>query len=144
MASTSYSASRDIQAPPEVVWALLTDPASYQEWNPAVLRIEGVMSPGGSLKLVSIASPQRTFSLRVTSMQAPVSMVWSDGMPFGLFRGVRTYRLDPVRSGTSFSMAEEFTGPLAGLITKSIPDLTDSFNTFADGLKAAAERATGH
>jgi hypothetical protein len=45
------------------------------------------MSPGGSIKLVSIASPQRTFSLRVTSMQARVTMVWSDGMPLGLFRG---------------------------------------------------------
>jgi hypothetical protein len=144
MPATSYSASRDIQAPPEVVWALLTDPSSYQDWNPAVLRIEGVMEPGGSIKLVSIASPERTFSLRVTSMQAPVSMVWSDGMPFGLFRGVRTYRLDPAGNGTSFSMTEEFTGPLAGLISKSIPDLTDSFDTFADGLKAAAEGATDH
>lgn len=144
MAATSYSASRDIQARPEVVWALLTDPSSYQDWNPAVLRIEGVMAPGGTIKLVSIASPQRTFSLRVTSMQAPVSMVWSDGMPFGLFRGVRTYRLDPAGNGTSFSMTEEFTGPLAGLISKSIPDLTDSFDTFADGLKAAAEGARDH
>jgi hypothetical protein len=142
MAVTSYSATRDIQAPPEVVWALLTDPSSYKDWNPAVLSIEGVMSPGSSITLVSIASPQRTFSLRVTSMQAPVSMVWSDGMPFGLFKGVRTYRLNPVHEGTSFSMTEEFTGPLARLISTSIPDLTDSFDMFADGLKAAAERAT--
>jgi hypothetical protein len=144
MVSKMYSASRDIQAPPEVVWALLTDPSSYENWNPAVLLIEGVMSPGGSIKLVSIASPERTFSLRVTSMAAPRSMVWSDGMPFGLFRGVRTYRLDPVSNGTSFSMTEEFSGPLAGLISKSIPDLTDSFDTFANGLKAGAERATDH
>jgi hypothetical protein len=28
---------------------------------------------------------------------------------------------------------------LSGLITKTIPDMTDSFNQFADGLKAAAE-----
>jgi hypothetical protein len=39
-------------------------------------------------------------------------------------------------------MTEEFTGPLSGLIAKSVPDLADSFNQFADGLKAAAERAT--
>ena len=38
-------------------------------------------------------------------------------------------------------MTEEFTGPLSGLIARSIPDMTDSFNQFADGLKAAAERA---
>ena len=28
---------------------------------------------------------------------------------------------------------------LSGLITRTIPDMTDSFNQFADGLKTAAE-----
>ena len=36
-------------------------------------------------------------------------------------------------------MTEVLFGPLSGLITKSIPDMTDSFNQFADGLKAASE-----
>jgi hypothetical protein len=39
-------------------------------------------------------------------------------------------------------MTEAFRGPLAGLITKAIPDMTDSFRQFADGLKAAAEGAS--
>ena len=33
------------------------------------------------------------------------------------------------------------TGALAGLFTKAIPDMSDSFELFADGLKAAAESA---
>jgi hypothetical protein len=42
-------------------------------------------------------------------------------------------------------MTEEYTGLLAGLFTKAIPDLTESFDLFADGLKVAAEAppATG-
>lgn len=36
-------------------------------------------------------------------------------------------------------MAEVFSGPLAPLITKAIPDLTESFEMFADGLETAAE-----
>jgi hypothetical protein len=36
-------------------------------------------------------------------------------------------------------MEEVFTGPLAPLITKSIPDLTPSFETFAQTLKMKAE-----
>jgi hypothetical protein len=143
MATKAYTVSRDIQAPAQVVWDLLTDTSSYRDWNPAVLSIEGAMSPGNTIKLVSVASPNRTFSLKVTSMQAPQRMVWSDGMPMGLFRGVRTYQLHPHGAGTTFSMTEEFTGPLSGLIARSIPDLTESFNQFADGLKSAAERA-GH
>jgi hypothetical protein len=66
-------------------------------------------------------------------------MVWGDMMPLGLFEGERTYRLEEVAGGTEFSMTELLSGPLAGLITRTIPDMTDSFNQFADGLKTAAE-----
>ena len=34
---------------------------------------------------------------------------------------------------------DEYSGLLAGLITRTIPDLNDAFGQFADGLKAAAE-----
>lgn len=60
-------------------------------------------------------------------------------MPLGLFKGERTYRLDERDGGTEFSMTEQFGGLLSGLITRAIPDLTDSFNLFADSLKSAAE-----
>lgn len=40
---------------------------------------------------------------------------------------------------TEFSMEEVFSGLLEPLISKSIPDMTDSFEQFADGLKRAAE-----
>ena len=36
-------------------------------------------------------------------------------------------------------MEEVFSGPLAPLITRVIPDLSASFEQFADGVKAAAE-----
>jgi hypothetical protein len=68
-------------------------------------------------------------------------MVWSDGMPLGLFRGVRTYLLEERDGATEFSMTEVFSGPLSGLITKAIPDMTESFSLFTDGLEAAAESA---
>jgi hypothetical protein len=59
--------------------------------------------------------------------------------PFGLFKGERTYLVEADGAGSVFSMTEVYTGPLAGLITKTIPDMTDSFDKFADGLKTAAE-----
>jgi hypothetical protein len=36
-------------------------------------------------------------------------------------------------------MKEEFSGLLEPMISKSIPDMTESFELFADGLKRAAE-----
>lgn len=124
-----------------VVWDLLTDPSGYRDWNPAVVSIEGDMTEGGTVRLVSVASPKRTFTLEVVEVRPPHRMVWADGMPLGLFRGVRTYELEPTEAGTVFSMSEEFAGPLSRLIVRTIPDLTASFGQFADGLKAAAERA---
>jgi hypothetical protein len=70
-------------------------------------------------------------------------MVWGDSMPLGLFEGERTYRLEEVAGGTEFSMTELLSGPLSGLITRTIPDMTDSFNKFADGLKTTAEASPG-
>ena len=140
--ATNYTVSRRIDAAPERVWALLTDAASYRNWNKAVLSIEGAIAKGSTISLVSIANPKRTFKLHVTEMSAPTRMVCSDGMPLGLFKGERTYLVQPREGVTHFEMTEEYTGLLAGLFTKAIPDLTESFSTFADGLKTAAEAQT--
>lgn len=60
-------------------------------------------------------------------------------MPLGLFTGERTYTLTSEGTGTRFRMREEYTGPLAGMIFKSIPDLGPAFQQFADGLKQKTE-----
>jgi hypothetical protein len=68
-------------------------------------------------------------------------MTWTGGMPLGLFRGVRTFRLDPQPDGaTKFAMREEYTGPMLKMIWKSMPDLGPTFEKFATGLKQRAER----
>lgn len=137
---TSYTASRTIDAEPERVFALLTDAKGYSSWNPAVLSLDGTIAVGEKIRLVSVANPKRTFTLNVTEVDSPHTMVWADGMPLGLFKGVRTYTLKPVGTGrTEFTMSEVFSGPLAPLITKAIPDMADSFEMFAEGLKSAAE-----
>jgi hypothetical protein len=135
----SYHVSRRIEAPIERVWGLLTDTSRYRAWNRAIVSIEGTIAPGSPISLVSVVNPKRTFTLRITEMQPPNRLVWSDGMPLGLFKGERTYRLDERDGATEFSMTESFTGLLAGVFTKAIPDMSESFNLFADCLKTAAE-----
>lgn len=141
---TSYSVTRTVNAKPEVIWELLTDAGKYPEWNPAVLGIEGDIADGSRIKLKSIVNPDRVFKLNVSRVDPPRTMVWWDGMPLGLFKGVRTFRLTPrPEGGTEFAMKEVYSGLMAPLITKSIPDMTDSFEKFADGLKAEAEKRAG-
>ena len=134
-----YHVERRIDASPEMVWAVLTDASRYRDWNKSVVSIEGTISAGSTISLVSIANPKRTFKLHVTEMSVPNRLVWSDGMPLGLFKGERTYLVQPREGVTHFEMTEVYTGLLAPVFTKAIPDLTESFNLFADGLKTAAE-----
>lgn len=142
--ATSYRVTRSINASPEVIWGYLTDAGSYPTWNPAVLGIEGTIAEGEKIKLTSIVNSDRQFKLKISDVDAPNSMVWWDGMPLGLFKGERTFRLTPQGDGaTDFFMEEVYTGLMAPMITKSIPDMTDSFEQFADGLKAAAEGHAG-
>ncbi|MEK9533809.1 MAG: SRPBCC family protein, partial [Halieaceae bacterium] len=45
----SVEAELVIAAPPEVVWAALTDTDCYAEWNPIFVNVMGVMQPGNEL-----------------------------------------------------------------------------------------------
>ena len=142
MSAPRFHAARRIAAAPDRVWALLVDLPSWRSWNPTVVSVEGDVAPGGTVRLVTTVNERRTFVLRVMELVLPRLMVWASGMPPGLFRGTRTYTLAPAAddAGTDFAMTEVYTGALAGLIGRSIPDLGPSFEAFADGLKAAAER----
>ena len=135
---TEYAVTRSINASAERVWALLKDAAGYTSWNPTIISLEGDIAVGERISLVSTVNPKRAFKLNVVEI-SPQKMVWSDGMPLGLFKGERTFAVTPTDSGSEFSMREVYTGLLAPLITKTIPDMTDSFAEFADGLKNAAE-----
>src|SRR3712207_5599851 len=108
----SYEASSVIDAPPDRVWAVLVDDTGYGDWDSGV-SVDGRIAPGERIKVTSEANPRRAFPVRVTEFSAPSRMTWSGGMPLGLFRGVRTFRLEPRDGdGTIFTMREEYTGPL--------------------------------
>jgi hypothetical protein len=62
-------------------------------------------------------------------------------MPLGLFKGERTFTLQPGADGVEFSMREDYTGWLAPLIGALVPDLQPAFDEFARDLKRAAQGA---
>jgi hypothetical protein len=141
---TDYRVEKSISASPDEIWQILIDAPLYPEWNPAVQKIEGVIAPDEKLEVTATANPKRTFTLRVTGFTAPKSMTWTTVMPLGTFKGVLTYSLDPAADGsTKFVMQEVYSGWPSGPMTKRVPDLTESFEQFANGLKAKAEGAPG-
>ncbi len=138
----AFEASSTIEASPDAIWAVLTDAPGYTEWDSGVERVEGRIAPGETITVYSKLNPRRAFPVKVAEFSPGRKMVWSGGMPLGLFKGVRTFTLSPQGNGAiRFTMREEYTGPLAPLITRSIPDLGPSFEQFVGGLKRRAEDA---
>src|SRR3954464_1918860 len=61
-----YSVAIQIAAPPEIVWALLTNAKSYPQWNSTVVSIDGTIAKGERIQLVAKVAPERTFPLKVS------------------------------------------------------------------------------
>jgi uncharacterized protein YndB with AHSA1/START domain len=135
-----YEAESAIAASPEAVWAVLADGVGWAKWDSGVDAVDGEIAPGATVKIRSRAAPGRTFPVTVTQFDRPSRLVFTGGMPLGLFRGTRTYALvGDGAGGTAFRLREEYTGPLLPLIWRSMPDLGPSFEQFAQGLKQRAE-----
>lgn len=135
-----YTTSIIIHAPIEKVWNLMSQIGAYSAWSSGVTDVEGTAALGNKIKLYSEVSPGKAFPLKVTEFVPQQKMTFVGGMPLGLFKGTRMYTLAETAAGVQFTMTEVYTGPMAGMITKSIPNLTPSFEKFAQGLKAESEQ----
>ena len=138
----SHEATTVIQADPAQVWEVLADAAGWSTWDSGVDSVEGRFTLGEKVRIRTAAAPGRAFPVVLSTVDPPHRLVLTGGMPLGLFRGVRTYTLTPTGGGTTFVVREELTGPLLGLIGRSIPDLQPSFTQFAEGMKKRVERGS--
>lgn len=137
-----YNASTEIDASAERVWEILTKASDYPEWDPYCIRIEGTILPGAKIKAFTKLAPDRAFPVEITTFKPGKKMVWSGGMPLGLFKGERFFEITPsAAGGVSFTVREVFTGPLLPLFRKSLPDMNEPFAAFVQGLKERAESA---
>ncbi|MEO5952814.1 MAG: SRPBCC domain-containing protein [Chloroflexia bacterium] len=135
-----FTATTTINAKPEAIWAVLMDGAKYPEWDPSAERIEGKIAPGETIKAYTKLTPGRAFPAKINMFEPNKQMAWTGGMPLGLFKGVRTFTLTPKGNGVvEFTIREVFSGPLLGMIGKSLPDMTVPFQQFVEGLKKKAE-----
>lgn len=132
----------EIRATPDKVWAILTEAGGYAQWNPEITRIDGRIALGEKIKAyVNLGKGViRPVSVRVTELDRPRRMVWTGGLPLGLFTGQRIYTLERRANWTTgFSLELQFSGPLAGPIVRSLGNRQPDIDALAAGLKNAAE-----
>jgi hypothetical protein len=134
-----YRASATIKAPATTVWSVLMDTSRYSEWDPFTVRVDGKIAAGAHLKVFSKLSPGHGFKVKVAELEPNRRMVWTGGAPLGLLKGVRTFTLDERGGAVEFEMREVFTGLMLKLVSNSLPDMTEAFRSFAEGLRRRAE-----
>jgi len=136
----AYRASAVISADAAAIWDLLVDVAAWPRWNPTVEKAEGRGIAGAALTIYPANMNGRAFPVKVTECLPHEKLTFVGGMPLGLFRGTRTFTLTPAGPGAvEFTTSETFTGLLAPLIMRVMPDLQPSFDAFVRALKSAAE-----
>lgn len=134
----------EIDAPAARVWSVLLDFASYGEWNPFVLSIQGQSIPGERL-CVSIRPPgcrTMTFKPRVLTVTGGREFRWLGRFVVpGLFDGEHYFRLEPVSaSRVRFFHGEVFSGLLVGLARNSLLGATrQGFEEMNSAVKRRAE-----
>lgn len=133
-----YRASIEIAAGAAQVWEVVTDVARWHEWDPNVVRVDGEVAPGARVTVHTTLS-DRAFPVTVTDLDPPRRMVWSSGLPLGLFRGARTFTLDEHDGVTTYTAHEVFSGLLLPLIGRTMPDLQPSFDAHVAGLRERVE-----
>jgi uncharacterized protein YndB with AHSA1/START domain len=140
--SRSVAASAVIDAPIELVWRVITDVASYGEWSPFVVRVEGEPQVGAKLRLHVRWSKGggATVGAQVTRFDPPNAFDYREVGPLdrlGLVRALRVQTLEERDGKTHYETREEFRGPLRALLP--LADVQDGFERHAQALKQRAE-----
>ena len=135
----TFETTTRIRSKPERVWQTLVDTGRWPGLDSSIERVDGIPALGATV--IVHAKVGRAFPLKVVDFVPNQRMVLAGGMLLGLFKGQRTYSVTSEGDGTvTFAMREVFSGLLAPLITKSIPDLQPSFDEFAATLKTRSEQ----
>ena len=132
----------EIEASPAVVWAVLTDFASYPEWNPLITEAEGTLAVGETLTLRMMLGGERaqTFTPQVRAVTEDVELRWLGALRLRwLFSAEHRFGLSAVGDGTRLAHSEVFRGVLVPLLRTTIDQTERDFRTFNAALKERVE-----
>ncbi|HET9859262.1 MAG TPA: SRPBCC family protein [Nocardioidaceae bacterium] len=147
------TASIDVAAPPETVWAAVSDVRRMSEWSPECRRIFVVGSPsaGAGTRLLGINKRGRavwpTWS-RVVRFEPGRAVAWKVRESGATW----TYEVEPTETGTrltgrrdldAFSPLTRLAAPLIGGATGHDRELTDGIRTTLERIKTAVEQNSG-
>lgn len=133
----------DIDAPPERVWDVFTDFASYPSWNPFIRSLEGELAPGAKLR-VTLRIGRRLIRFRpeVTVVRPGREIRWLARQPVrGIFDVERAFEFEPLGpAGTRFGQWEVGRGLSAPvLMAIAGPKIARAYAALNQALKTRVE-----
>jgi uncharacterized membrane protein len=136
---TEFHKEIDIDAPPEVVWAIMRDVEHWPEWTPTVTSIQ--LSGGGPLRVGSRAIVRQpklpTAKWRVTE-RGERSFTWVSWAP-GV-RVIAQHRVEALGTVSRATLSLRYTGLFGGLLAYLTRGVNDPYLALeAKGLKDLSE-----
>jgi hypothetical protein len=136
--------SIEIDAPPNIVWEVLTDFKHFDQWNPFIRSVTGEATRGAQLQ-VQIHSPDggsMMFRPVVLVAEAERELRWLGRFLFaGVFDGEHRFQIEPLSDRrVKFIHGEAFSGLLVPFFWRSLDTQTrKGFEEMNQALKLRAE-----
>jgi hypothetical protein len=135
----------DIDATPDQVWRVLTDLASYEQWNPFIVQADGTAAPGARLTLRMQPVSGRALSLRPTVLEAEAGrrLRWRGKLGMaGVLDADHVFTIEPLRhGGVHLRQEETFSGVLVPLVSRSLVNGTlPAFRAMNEALRLRVEQ----
>jgi hypothetical protein len=132
-----------IDASPARVWEILTDFASYPEWNPFITSAAGEPERGATLQ-IRIEPPggrAMSFRPRVLEAEPERELRWLGRLFLpALFDGEHSFRIEPIAERrVRFVQSERFDGVLVPLFGGTLEKTQRGFEAMNEALKRRAE-----
>jgi hypothetical protein len=137
----THSHSLVIHAPPEQVWRVLVDLASYSRWNRTIPSAAGRVAPGQRLRLrLHLGGGSRPFSPTVVAVHPHEEMLLSARIVHpGVLQATHRFHVQPEGDGTRFTQRWEVIGALAGVAWRGIRKGFPAFEEMARDLAREVE-----
>ena len=132
--------STEIQRSRECVWGILSAPTEYPKWNPLFAGIEGELSRGEDVVVLTHRPGRSPWKMRVKmhTLHAPQRMSWTTKIPFVL-GSEHYFELQAVgNDACTIVHGERFTGPASLLARVFQSRLQQHYQEYCDALREFA------
>jgi len=142
------SASIEIAATPENVWAVLADLAGYPQWHPVFRSVTGQLAVGSKLTIRTIVPATghpMTARVKVLTVEPGTELGWASKL-LGITISKRRFLLSPSGGGTLLVQAATYhglggtrRGYRGGRIVNVIGSIQGTFEAINEAIKQQAE-----